>query len=125
MSLQGVAGAAGRISDNVGQMAQDRLELIALETREAKVRLLQFVTTVCMGIVFTLLGCVLLLVACLFTLPPEWRLYGVWGATGVSLLVGLVSMLMVRSALKRSPLAYGQTIAEFKKDAACFSQPNS
>ena len=123
MSLSGLTDAAGRIGESAAGLLADRLELLALETREAKIRLLQLVILTCFGVVFTLLGCVLLIIAALYTLPPEWRLYGAWGAAAVTLLAGLTAMLMLRSRLK-APLAYAQTVAELKKDAACFSTAN-
>lgn len=123
MSLSGLTGAAARIGENAASLLADRIELLALETREAKIRLLQYVILACFGVVFSLLGCLLLLLAALYTLPPEWRLYGIWGAAALSLLAGLTAMMLVRSRLA-GPLPYAQTVAELKKDAACFSTTN-
>ena len=69
--VSGVAEAAGRIGEVAGETAQDRLELVALELREAQIRMLQFLLLACTGVVFALLGLVLALLTALYALPPE------------------------------------------------------
>ena len=56
----GFSGAATRLGGVASQILQDRLELLALEVREAKIRFVQALLLVCMGVVFSLLGLALL-----------------------------------------------------------------
>lgn len=119
--ISGFAGTAGRFGGIASQILQDRLELLALELREAKIRFVQALLLVCMGVVFFLLGLLLLVLAGVYILPPEWRLYGIVVAATASLLAGAVAYRVLRRHLERKPLAFDQSLAELKKDTACFS----
>ena len=119
--FSGLSDTAGRFSGLAGQMLQDRLELLALELREAKIRFIQALLLACMGVVFFLLGLLLLVLACLYVLPVEWRLYGLAGTALVSLLAGTVVFIILRRHLVRKPLAFDQSLTELQKDMTCFS----
>lgn len=121
MIISGLSGTAGRFSGIAGQVLQDRLELLALELREAKIRFIQALLLACMGVVFFLLGLLLLVLACLYVLPAEWRLYGLAGTALVSLLAGTIVFIILRRHLVRKPLAFDQSLTELQKDMKCFS----
>jgi len=97
--ISGFSGAAGRYGGIAAQILQDRLQLLALELREAKIRLVQALLLACIGVVFSLLGLLLLVLAGLYVLPPEWRLYGIAGAAVASMLVGITVFGRPLSAL--------------------------
>lgn len=120
----GLAGAAGRIGGIAAQMLQDRLELLALELREAKIRFVQALILACLGVVFALAGLLLLVTVGVLALPPEWRLCGLAAAAAASLLAGAAVFFALRRCLGRRPLAFGQSVAELKRDAECFSTKN-
>jgi len=124
MIISGFSGVAGRFGGLAGQILQDRLELLALELREAKIRLVQALLLACMAVVFSLLGLLLLVLAGLYVLPPEWRLYGLAVAAMASMLAGTVVFIVLSRHLARKPLAFEQTLAELKKDTTCFSTKN-
>lgn len=117
-------GAAARLSGVAAQILQDRLELLALEVREAKIRFVQALILVCLGVVFVTLGLLLLILTGVHELPFEWRVYGFAGAALVSLVAGTASFLGLRRVLGQNPLAFDQSVAELKKDAACFLTKN-
>ena len=71
-----------------GQILQDRLELLALELSEVKIRFVQALLLAFMGVVFSLLGLLLLILAVGYLMRPEWRLYGLVVAAAGSLLAG-------------------------------------
>lgn len=119
--ISGLSGTAGRFSGIAGQVLQDRLELLALELREAKIRFIQALLLACIGVVFFLLGLLLLVLACLYVLPVEWRLYGLVGAALVSLLAGVIVFIILRRHLVTKPLAFDQSLTELQKDMTCFS----
>jgi uncharacterized membrane protein YqjE len=119
--ITGLSGTAGRFSGIAGQMLRDRLELLALELREAKIRFIQALLLACMGVVFFLLGLLLLVLACLYVLPVEWRLYGLGGTALVSLLAGAIVFIILSRHLVRKPLAFDQSLTELQKDMTCFS----
>ena len=122
--LSGVSGAAGHLGGIAAQVLQDRLELLGLELREAKIRAVQALLLACMAVVFSLLGLLLLVLTGVYALPPQWRLYGLFAAATVSLLAGAAVFLVLRRCLTQQPLAFEQSTIELKKDTACFSTKN-
>ncbi len=121
MIFSGFTGAADRFG-NIGlQILEDRLELLSLEMREAKIRFVQALLLTCMGVVFSLLGILLLVLTTLYLLPPELRLYGLTVSAVVSMFAALLTFILLRRHLERKPLAFDQSVAELKKDTTCFS----
>ncbi len=121
LTISEFTGAAGRIGGVTAQILQDRVELLGLELREAKIRFVQALLLACMGVVFALFGLVLLVLAVIFVLPPEWRIYGLAIAAAASLLAGTVVFIVLHRHLARKPLAFDQSLAELRKDLSCFS----
>lgn len=122
--ISGFTGTAGRFGGIAAQILQDRLELLSLELREAKIRFVQALLLVCIGLVFSLLGLLLLVLGFVYVLTPEWRIYGIAAAAGVSILAGATVFIILRRRLERKPLAFDQSLNELKKDMACFSKTN-
>ena len=122
--ISGFTGAAGRVGGIAAQILEDRLELLALELREAKIRFVQALVLACVGVVFSLLGLLLLVLTGVYVLAPEWRLYGLAVAAAAGLLAGAGVFTILRRHLERKPLAFDQSLAELKKDTACFSTRN-
>ena len=122
--ISGFSGGAGRFGGIVIQILQDRLELLALELREAKIRFVQALLLACMGVVFSLLGLLLLVLAGLYVLAPEWRLFGLLSVAMLSVLAGVIVFIILSRHLERKTLAFDQSLAELKKDTTCFSTKN-
>jgi uncharacterized membrane protein YqjE len=122
--ISGFTGVTGRLGGTAVQILQDRLEILSLELREAKIRFVQALILACMGVVFSLLGLLLLVLAGLYFLAPEWRLCGLAVAAAAGMLAGAAVFLMLRRRLEQKPLAFDQSLAELKKDMACFSTKN-
>lgn len=122
--LSGVTGAAGRYGEIAIQILEDRLELLALELREAKIRFVQALLLACVGVVFSLLGLILLVMTGLYVLPPEWRLLALVVTAMVSVLAGAYVFLVLSRHLGQKTLAFDQSLAELKKDRICFSTKN-
>ncbi|MFH0727644.1 MAG: phage holin family protein [Pseudomonadota bacterium] len=122
--ISGITGAAGRFGGIAAEILQDRLELLALELREAKIRFIQALLLACIGMVFSLLGLLALVLAVGYVLAPEWRLYGLLAVAAAGILAGVAAFSILARRLERKPLAFGQSLAELKKDTACFSTRN-
>lgn len=120
----GFTGAATRLGGVATQILQDRLELLALELREAKIRFVQALLLVCLGVVFSLLGLLLLILAGVYVLPPEWQIYGLAALAVASLIAGAAAFRALLRILGHSPLAFDQSVAELKKDMTCFLTKN-
>lgn len=118
--ISGFTGASDRLGGIAAQILQDRLELLALELREAKIRFVQVLILTCVGVVFFLLGLVLMVLVGLYVLTPQFRLYGLVVAAVASLLAGVTVFIAMRRRLERKPLAFDQSVTELKKDATCF-----
>lgn len=119
--ISGFSGVAGRLGGIATQILEDRLQLLALEMREAKIRFVQALLLACVGVVFSLLGLLLLVLAGLYVLPPEWRLLGLVVTATVSIVAGVVVFIVLSRHLQRKTLAFDQSLAELKKDTICFS----
>jgi uncharacterized membrane protein YqjE len=118
--ISGFTGTAAHLGAIAAQILQDRLELLALELREVKIRFVQVLLLACMGMVFFLLGLLLLVLAGVYFTAPEWRLFALAVASAASLLVGGAAFIALYRQLGH-PLAFDQSLAEMKKDMACFS----
>ena len=119
-ALSELLAAAGRMAGLALDIVVDRLELLGLEAREVKVRLIQMLLLAVFGAAFCLMGLALAVVALLLVLPPQWRILAAAGGGGLLLLVGTAALLALRRRLSRLPLAFSQSVAELKKDRACF-----
>lgn len=117
-------GTVGRVGDAAGQLLEDRLHLLALEMREAKIRLVQAWLLACIGMVFSMLGLLLLALAGIYVLPVELRIYGLVGTAITSIVAAVVVFIVLSRHLGQKPLAFDQSIAELKKDLTCFSTKN-
>ena len=122
--ISSLSDAAGRIGEIGTGYLEDRVELLSLEAQEAKIRLAQIVLLVCAASVFTVFGMVLLLCAIIYMLPPEWRLYGLFGGAGTSILLGLIALFILRRIFRTAPPPFAATLQEIKKHVACFSTRN-
>ena len=119
-ALSELLAAAGRMAGLALDIVVDRLELLGLEAREVKVRLVQMLLLAVFGAALFLMGLALAVVALFLALPPPGRLWLAVGGGALLLLLGTCALLVLRRRLARLPLAFSQSVAELKKDRACF-----
>lgn len=98
----------------------ERLELLGIEARLAKVLLLQCLLLAGAGVALLVAGIVLAVAACLLVVPPPWRAAVAGGGAGMCLLAAGLSLWRLRRRLSRVPLAFSQTVEELRKDRECF-----
>lgn len=119
-ALRELADSAGRLGGQAAGLFKDRLELLALELREDKIRLTQALILALAGVGLLGLGFVLLGAAAILALPPEWRVPAL-ALLGVgALIAGVLALVGVRRRLSARSGLLAQSIAELKKDAQCF-----
>jgi len=118
--LTELGGAAGRLGGQAAEILKDRLELLALELREDKVRVLQLLMLAISGTALTVFGLLLLVVAGVYALPEQWRLEGMVVAGAAVLIVGVAGLCTLKRRLRSRPGLFAQSIAELEKDRACF-----
>lgn len=120
--------ALGDAATKIGEIGtgflEDRVELLALEAQEVKIRLAQILVLACVGSICTLAGLVALCCALIYVLPPEWRLYALLACAAMGMLVGLLALALLRRAVRTAPMPFSATVEELKKDVACFSTRN-
>ncbi len=119
-ALEELAGSAGRLGGQAAGLLKDRLELLALELREDKIRLTQALILALAGVGLLGLGVVLLGCAAVLALPPEWRAPALALLGVAALVIGAVALAGVRRRLSARQALFAQSIAELKKDAECF-----
>lgn len=119
-ALQDLAGAAGRLGGLAAGILKDRLELLALELREGKVRIIQVLILAFLGTALVLFGLFLLVLAGVYALPEQWRPVGLFVAGLATLLGGLAALCALRRRLGPRSGLFAQTLAELEKDKTCF-----
>ena len=118
--VQELAAAAGKLGGQAADILRDRLELVALELREDKIRVVQVLMLAILGTGLVLFGLVLLLVAGVYALPPEWRLTGLVLAGAATILAGGLALGSLRRRLVGRGGVFVQSLEELKKDRECF-----
>ena len=119
-ALSELTAAAGRLAGLALDMTVDRLELLGIEAREVKIRLIQLALLAVAGAALLLFGLALAVVAALLAVPPPWRLAAAGGGAALFLGAGIVVLCRLRRRLARAPRAFAQTLDELKKDRSCF-----
>ncbi|MFU2210582.1 phage holin family protein [Solidesulfovibrio sp. C21] len=118
--LDEALAAGGRLFGICLEILADRLELLGLEARAAKVRLAQCLILACAGAAFLVVGLGLAGVAVLLAVPPPWRAGVAAGVAVVCLVAGAGAFWRLRRRLARLPRVFSQTAAELRKDRECF-----
>jgi len=118
--LSELLAGVGRLGGLALDLVADRLALLGVEAREAKIRLVQLLLLACLGTALLLLGLVLVILAVLLATPAQWRWQAAAICAAVCLLAGAGALFSLRRRISRMPLAFTQTIAEIKKDRECF-----
>jgi len=115
-----LSGTAGRLAALVSGTVRDRIELLGLELREDKIRLVQVLILACFGVVFALLALILGILTLLALLPPDWRVAGMGVLAGACLVGALWVFAGLRRRLGGGLHPFAQTLEELKKDRECF-----
>jgi len=115
-----LGGTTGRVAAALAQTFKDRIELLGLELREDKIRLVQVLILACCGVVFALLGLILGILALLALLPLEWRAAGLGGLAMACAVAAVWAFTGLKRRLAGRGNMFAQTLAELEKDKACF-----
>src|SRR5436190_3909560 len=109
----GIIGSVRRLAETGLAIVQNRLELIAVEFREEKGRVVGLLVWggACVFMAFLAFTAIMLTLAVLFR---DQMLY-VFGGFAAFFLIGTIaSLILLRSKLKAPP--FGETISQLKKD---------
>ena len=105
-----------RMLSTLAEIVQTRIELASTELEEERARLQEIAVYGLVAAFFVGIGVVL---ATFFLIMAFWethRLQVLGISAAIYLVVGIVSVLVVRNKLKNKPRAFAATLAELQKD---------
>ena len=116
-----LGGAASKWIDSFLGLLRSRLELFLFELEEQKVRLVELLVWLVCLVIFGLIFLGVSSAAIVFLLPSGWRGVGLLILALIYGLIACVSMFRIRSLLTQDSLICEESLAQLKKDQACFS----
>ena len=108
-----------RMSDSLIGLAHSRLEILALELQEEKLRALKVVVWLVIALTFGVAGLLVGLGALAFFLWNIAGYYGVGGLALASLAAGAGILRAIYHGILNGPTPFAATIDEFRKDREC------
>ena len=100
---------------------RSRLELFLFELEEQKVRFVELLFWLVCLIIFGLIFLGVASVAVVFLLPDDWRGTGALFLATIYGIITCLSVWRIRSIVLRESPLFEESIAQLKKDQACFS----
>ncbi|KAG0162355.1 hypothetical protein DFQ28_004415 [Apophysomyces sp. BC1034] len=118
-----IHGPLRRLIGSVFSLLQTRLELIGIELAEEKERLLGVLFAGLATMMFATMALitVTVLIAAAFWETYRWQALAV--LTVLYVVAALACMLKARAGVRRAPLIFEETLAEFDKDRTIFRKP--
>jgi uncharacterized membrane protein YqjE len=108
-----------RTGDSLLGLAQNRIELFAVELQEAKLRALNMLVWLVVALAFIVAGVLVALGALALYLWQVAAYFGLIGLALVSLAAGAGLLWFVHNRIRTSPSPFSKTVEEFKKDRTC------
>jgi uncharacterized membrane protein YqjE len=108
-----------RLSDSLLGLAHSRIELVAVELQEEKLRAVNLLVWIFIAMTLGVAGLLggMAVLALLF-----WHVFGYAGLAGLALIAlagASVVLWRVCQRIRTGPLPFSQTLAEFRKDREC------
>lgn len=118
----GVLDSVKRIGASVISLLQNRLQLFALELQDEKLRLVDTLIWLCLGVILAMAGLLVGLTTLAIFLWETTGYTGLIVMAAALLLTGLGVLWRLRERLRQGPPPFADTVAEFKKDCACLQK---
>jgi uncharacterized membrane protein YqjE len=115
-STGGLIDSCRRLFVTLLAVAQNRVELFAVEVEEERERVLALLLVTALFVLFTTLAIVLLTLAIVWFVPAGFRGWTMLGFAGVYGSVAAWLLLGLRKSLAESERPFAQTTAELEKD---------
>lgn len=112
--LTGLATLVGRVARVALKGAEARVELLAVEWQQERLRLMDLLAFSLALLLLATLGALLLTLTIILLFPPAARIYVTAGFAVLYLLAAAGVWLVLRSVLKRQPFA--DSIEQVRKD---------
>lgn len=105
-------------------LAQNRLELFAVEFQSERLRLLDRLFWLAIALAVGFIGLILATVTLALFLWQTTGFLGLIVLAALFLAVAAFLLVRLRNQLRNAPLPFSGTIAEFKKDCSCLQNRN-
>lgn len=115
----GWANSLRRTGDSLLGLAQNRLELFAVELQEEKLRALNVLIWLIVALALIVAGVLVGLGALALYLWHTAAYFGLIGLALVSLGAGAGALWAIRQRIRSSAAPFAKTVDEFKKDRSC------
>jgi len=111
-----------RIGDSLLALAQSRAQLFALEVQSAQLRLVDTLLWLGLAVALGAMGALIGTAALAIYLWEVARFAGLLGLMALFVGAAAVVSRRLRERLRKEPMPFAETIAEFKKDRACLQK---
>ncbi len=121
---QGLFGSFRRTAEALLALAQNRVRVFALELQSERVKLLDTLVWLAVGLGFAFVG---LFLGALALAIYVWRIAGFAGLLammGLFFAAAAFILWRLRSELRKAPTPFADTLAEFRKDSECLQTRN-
>lgn len=119
----GLMSSLRRLTASLVGLARTRIELLAVELQEEKLRAITLLLWLSLGLVLGMAGVLVAIGALALWLWQRAGYLGLAGLAGGTLAVAGVIFTCIRLQLIRGPLPFAGTVEEFKKDVASLNRP--
>jgi len=113
-------GAIRRVLDSVLAVIENRLQLLAVEFKLEKCRLIDLLVLTLCALFFGIVAVILLAVTLLLLVPVDYRTHVVAGMGLLCAIIAIASVARMRARLKQPP-PFQETLTQLKKDREWFT----
>ena len=117
--LGALPGSLRRLASLGLALAANRLELFSVEFKQEQVRFLSLLLWGEAGLVLSVVGLVLALMAVVWAVPPDYRLLVLALAAAAFLLAAALVLISVHRRVTRCRMPFSETLGQFNKDREC------
>ena len=114
---------ARRLLDTALAAAQNRLELLSVELKEERVRLVELLLWTAAAVFFAVMALTVLTFAVVFLFWESARGYVLVALGLIYSTAALWSFVKLRNKLKNEAAPFAESLSELKKDRACLQPP--
>lgn len=120
----GLTSSVGRAANSLFALVHNRVSLFAIEFQAERLRAMDRLFWLAIGLALCLIGLVVGTVVLSFYLWQTTGYIGLVILAVVFLVAGALVLLRLRGQLQKAPRPFADTLAEFEKDRACLRDQN-
>ncbi len=121
---EGFLGSLRNAAATLVAILQNRLDLVAIEAAEEKLRVVEALILAVAFFFLALLGMLVLTFGLLFLAPPDWRPFLLGGFVVLYLGAAIAAFWSLNKRVKSWPPPFSATVQELKKDLECLRPKN-